>query len=153
MPLETEVPMNIDQYKAKLVFGMTGRQLICALLAVVAAFATFLPLVLGLGISPSIASYAVFVTAAPFLMIGFIHPDGELFEAYALLYFRHRTAKNKLSYAAINNTDEKGGVSHGVKSAGKVRWCEEIENFAVPTEPQKARERANQRIAAAAKAH
>ena len=96
MSLETRIPKEIHDYREKLVFGLSARQLASVAAAVVVVLATGLPLYYGLGVDLKIIEYVLILEAMPIIAVGFIQYKGLPFEDYALIRFNHRFGTRRL---------------------------------------------------------
>lgn len=96
MSIEVRIPKEIMEYKEKIIFGLSGRQL--------ASFAIALPIG-GLGYygalqvsNQDVAGYAAMIIAMPIWAIGFIKKNGFTFEKYVALMVRHMFGKSRREY-------------------------------------------------------
>ena len=95
--IRVRAPREIDEYKEKILFGLSFRQLICGLIAVVLGVGSYLLCTKVFAISADIASYIVIVLAAPPLAIGFVRIKGMFFEDYARQFYEWQSSpKRKL---------------------------------------------------------
>ena len=74
--ISVSVPKEISDYKEKVIFGLSLRQLVCGVIAVGLAVATGLLLVQVLGLSIDIAGYIIMVEVVPLMALGFVRPRG-----------------------------------------------------------------------------
>lgn len=93
-----ELPEEISNYKPKIIGGLTARQLVCMIVAVVMGIGIYLLGYYGFGLSSSAASYLSGFIAIPALAIGFITKDDMPFEVYLKYQIRHMLGKNKKYY-------------------------------------------------------
>lgn len=100
MPIETDIPIEIDEYQKKVIFGLTGRQLLCLVLAVALGIAVFFLGATVLGLPEDMAGWVLIGTVTPIFLIGFIRPGGEPFERYLSRKLRRAFWPNRLCYAA-----------------------------------------------------
>ena len=70
MSIEVRIPKEITEYKEKIIFGLSIRQLICFTFAITIGVGTYI-LVTKLS-NADIASYVVIVEVMPIFAIGFI---------------------------------------------------------------------------------
>ena len=98
MAIEVRIPKEITEYKEKIMFGMSVRQLVCTVLAVVLAVGMGLLLTKVFGMTIDTASYGIILVVLPILAIGFIQREGMPFEQYMRLVLRHRLSGNRLAY-------------------------------------------------------
>lgn len=98
--ISVSVPKEISDYKEKVIFGLSLRQLVCGVIAVGLAVATGLLLVQVLGLSIDIAGYIIMVEVVPLMALGFVRPRGRPFEEFARLYLDSKLGRHKFSYLA-----------------------------------------------------
>lgn len=98
MSLETHIPKEISDYREKLVFGLSARQLAAVSLAVAVVGITAFFLYYLLGIDLKILEYVLILEAMPIIAVGFIRHKGFNFEDYALIWFNHRFGPKYLPY-------------------------------------------------------
>lgn len=97
MAISVPVPKEITEYKEKLMFGLSGRQLIFSALAAVVAIGIGV-LCTVLGVSMTITGYVVMLAAAPLMAVGFIRKNNMPFEKYLFLILRSKMGQNQLAY-------------------------------------------------------
>ncbi len=101
MPLEVKIPKEINEYREKILFGLSIRQLICVAIAALLCIVTYF--VVRPFIGSDLAGYLVLVEAMPIMGVGFLRINGFSFEKYMMLVLRHtfgqqvRTYKTELS--------------------------------------------------------
>lgn len=84
--IEKPIPREIRDFKEKLVLGLTGRQLIAVILALIICVPTYIwgrPL-----LGDDVASWICILAATPSLMFGFYKKNGMTFEQYVKVMFR-----------------------------------------------------------------
>lgn len=96
MALETRIPKEITEYREKIVFGLSGRQLISVAAALAVVGATGFLLWYVLGINFSIVEYILILEAMPIVAFGFVRKDGMPLENYLLILFRYNFGNKKL---------------------------------------------------------
>lgn len=97
MALEVKVYGEITSYQAKVIMGMTWRQLLCASCALVfggGAFAIFY--VLGMD---DVGQWVASLIALPFGAFGWVRPKGLPFEKYASYVLAHKWNSKVRVYA------------------------------------------------------
>lgn len=118
MPIESEIPVEIEKYEKKIAFGLTARQLIFLPLALALAVGSYFVCTLKLKLSTDTTSWVVILLAMPMLALGFVRPHGEPFEQFVRLKIRQYLWRSHLYYAAhptpfepvvTNTTSQKGG--------------------------------------------
>lgn len=121
MPIEADIPLEIDNYQKKIIFGLTLRQLVCLGLALLMAGGVFALFVLVLGQDSQDAGWLIMAAVSPALAVGFVRPDGAPFEQFLARGLRHRLWPSRLYYTAEpepgqdtenRNTKRKGGIKH-----------------------------------------
>ncbi len=86
--IEIKIPKEITEYKEKLMFGLTVRQLI----SVVAALAVCVPLyIFGKDyLSDDVVGWIIMIIAIPIFAFGFFKYDGMPFEQFLLMLYRQK---------------------------------------------------------------
>lgn len=87
MPLEVKIPKEIMEYKEKIFFGLSIRQLICVVIATVVCLITYFFVKPFIG--NDLAGYLVLVEAMPIMGVGFLRINGFTFEKYVMLILKH----------------------------------------------------------------
>lgn len=111
MSLEVKVPTELTEYKEKIIFGLSLRQLIFTVIAVVMGGLSFWALYKPLGFDN--ASNVLVIIAAPAFAFGFINIKGYSLEKYLLIVYKHRYSpqkriyKNSISAEITHNYKEK----------------------------------------------
>lgn len=98
MAIEVRIPKEITEYKEKIMFGMSVRQLVCTIIAVVLAVGMGLLLTKVFGMTIDTASYGIILAVLPVLAVGFVRRKDMPFEQYMKLILRHRLSLNRLAY-------------------------------------------------------
>jgi len=98
MSLETRIPKEIHDYREKIVFGLSARQLAALGAAVAVVLATGLPLYYLAGVDLKILEYVLILEAMPIIAVGFIRHKGLPFEKYARIWLNHRFGEKRLLY-------------------------------------------------------
>lgn len=101
MSLETRIPKEITDYREKIVFGLSGRQLASLGCAIGLVGLTAFVLHYLLGVDLRILEYILILEAMPVIAVGFIRYKGLAFEDYVLVLFNHRFGPKVLA----NKTD------------------------------------------------
>lgn len=96
MSIEVRIPKEITEYKEKIIFGLTIRQLLCFILAIVLGIGSYLLLKSYIG--KEAASYIVILEVIPIFATGFFRKNGFTFEKYVKLILRHKLGRNKRKY-------------------------------------------------------
>lgn len=100
MPIETDIPMEIDTYRKKILFGLTGRQLLCGVAAAALSIGIYFLCTRQLGLSTDFTGWLIMAVAAPLLAMGFLRPQGVAFEEFLHLQLRQYTWPSRLPYEA-----------------------------------------------------
>lgn len=124
MALETRIPKEITEYREKIVFGMSGRQLIAVATAVVVVGLTAFVLWYLLGISFAVVEYILILEALPIVAFGFIRHKGMPFEQMLRIrknyHFGEKRLLNKNSLDFLPSlyplSPESGSSFEGAKS-------------------------------------
>ena len=137
MAIEVDIPMEIENYKEKIIFGMSLRQLVCFSSAVVAGVGAYFVCTKALHMSMDAASYVIIFLAMPLMALGFIKKDGQPFEKYLALMLRQRIGNNKLSYSTETELQQESNTERKSKYA----WIFEKESTGDgnPVLPQRER--------------
>lgn len=97
MAIEVDIPVEIDEYKEKIIFGMSLRQLACFSVAVVLSIGSYFVCTKILGMSMDATSYVIIAEALPLMALGFVQKDGQPFEKFFALMIRHKLGLHKLT--------------------------------------------------------
>lgn len=84
--IELPITKDITKYKPKLLLGLTTRQVICTVLALVAAVPLFL--IMDKIFIRDFTFFVCMALATPFVLCGFVHPYDMNFETYFLIIIR-----------------------------------------------------------------
>lgn len=103
MSIEVRIPKEIMEYKEKILFGLTIRQLLCFAAAI--ALGTGSYLLLKMYIGKEVASYVVIFEVIPIFALGFFRKNGFTFEKYVKLMLRHKLGRNRRKYQPELNLD------------------------------------------------
>ncbi|MCL2545752.1 MAG: PrgI family protein [Oscillospiraceae bacterium] len=127
--LATYVPKEITEYKPKLVLGLTLRQAIGLLCAIVCGAAVFFLFRQILDFPMDIASYITMAAAFPALSVGFLRPGGLNFEQYARNRYSHYICVKKRTHKNIKILDKEATrrneiISKTAQARGKQRLFE-----------------------------
>lgn len=95
-----KIPEEINKYKEKVVFGLTARQLVCVILALVLAVPTYLNTRSIVG--EDIAQYLIMIVGSPFIIIGFFTKNGMTFEKYLWTIIKFH-----IGYSKVRTIDSK----------------------------------------------
>lgn len=117
MAIEVDVPVEIDDYKEKLIFNMSLRQLGCFSAAVVLGVGSYFLCTKTMGLSMDATSYVIIAEALPLMALGFIQKDGQPFEKFFALMIRHRIGLHKLTLEAETDIEKELNTSEERKSS------------------------------------
>jgi len=127
MAIEVRIPKEITEYKEKIIFGLSIRQLICFTFAITIGVGTYI-FVTKLS-NADIASYVVIVEVMPIFAIGFVRKNGFTFEKYAAMMFRHKLGRNRRWYSTNLLIDEISSENDDARSAKKRRGEKNVWNI------------------------
>ena len=126
MPLEVKVPKEITDYREKIMFGLSVRQLICVIIASVLCIVTYFTIKPFIG--NDLAGYFVLGEAMPIMGVGFLRINGFTFEKYIMIILKHefsrqiRVYKTELSVDFFDYYSDFGlGVSMGEELVSKTK--------------------------------
>ena len=122
MSIEVRIPKEIMEYKEKVLFGMSLRQLVCFSSAIVLSVGSYLLLTKVIGLSMDAASYVIIVESMPLLAIGFVKKNGFTFEKYAALLIRHKLGQQIRPYQTELLTEETQTRENEEKKGSKYAW-------------------------------
>lgn len=100
MALETRIPKEITEYHEKIVFGMSGRQLIAVTVAAAVVGLTAFILCYLLDVPFAIVEYILILEALPIVAFGFIRHKGMPFEQLLRIRWNYHFGEKML----INKT-------------------------------------------------
>lgn len=137
MAIEVKIPKEITEYKEKIIFGLSIRQLVCFSIAIVLSISAYLLCTKIIGLSTEIAGYIVIFLSMPLLAMGFVRPNGMNFEKYAVLMLRYKFGHKVRKYKTELLIDdiaikENGGKTNEPKKPAKYGWI-----FTKSEKPQK----------------
>lgn len=154
MAIEVRIPKEIKEYKEKVIFGMSIRQLIFTGIAVIVSIATYFLLDRYTNLSSEVLGYVVIFEVMPLLAFGWIKKNGLHFEKYITLIIRHnlgtqiRPYQTKLLSEYVK-PKKKMALAVNKKADRGARECE---NFVVTKKSRKRkRSQALEKIKAAKK--
>jgi hypothetical protein len=107
MAIHAQIRKEINEYKPKLFFGLSGRQLIFSLLGITIGIVSYYRLSKIVG--TEISGYIVIVLVAPLFAFGYIKVDGEPFEKYLVKLYRftmYPKARVYISYITHHQTHQ-----------------------------------------------
>ncbi|GIP52977.1 PrgI family protein [Paenibacillus vini] len=130
MAIEVRIPKEITEYKEKILFGLSIRQLICFSLAIVLSIGSYLLLTKVFYLSMDAASYVIIIESIPLMAIGFVRKNGFPFEKYFALFLRHKTGRNKLLYRPELLIDQIPDPNKASERTSKYAWIFEKEEGA-----------------------
>ena len=95
--IRVRVPSEITEYKAKLFFGLTTRQLLFGILAIALGIGCYF-LLLKAGAGADAAGYAIIIIVIPLIAFGFITKDGLPFEKILSIIFKYKESPAERIY-------------------------------------------------------
>jgi len=103
MSLEVRIPKEITEYREKIIFGLSARQLASTGVALGTGVGLyfFLKNIIG----SNLTTYVVMILVAPIFAFGFYRKNGMSFEKFTKLYIRHLFCVHKKKYATELNVD------------------------------------------------
>ncbi|MBS5632611.1 PrgI family protein [Enterocloster bolteae] len=108
MSLETKIHKDINEYQEKILFGMSIRQLICALVSALLSVATGYIMTKKLGFTMDSASYVIILECMPIMALGFVRINGFTAEQYFKLLVKHYTGISRRKYRTVLEVDTIG---------------------------------------------
>ena len=118
--LEVRVPKEITEYKEKILFGLSIRQLFSFIFATLIGFLSYYLSFKFFG--KDVASYVVILITMPVFAFGFFKKDGFTFEKYIVIILRQKLGNNKRIYKtglSILKIEGKEGEIIGAKKTWK----------------------------------
>ncbi|MBU5428403.1 PrgI family protein [Tissierella pigra] len=118
--LEVRVPKEITEYKEKILFGLSIRQLFSFIFAILIGFLSYYLSFKFFG--KDVASYVVILITMPVFAFGFFKKDGFTFEKYIVIILRQKLGNNKRIYKtglSILKIEGKEGEIIGAKKTWK----------------------------------
>lgn len=153
MPIEVEIPLEITDYKRKVILGLSLRQLATLPIAIVVSILSFIILVNKLGMTIDNASWFIMLLAVPPLSIGFLQPNGEPFERWFLRKLHRLLEPQKLYYSTDMNTSEKEVTHHVSKKEQPICECRWIYSCTNASARKRRRKEIAKRLKAEQKAY
>ena len=96
MAIEVRIPKEIKEYKEKIIFGLSLRQLICVFIGGVICLATYFLTKPIVGVD--MASNIIMFEAVPIFVIGFVKVRSFAFEEFAVIFIKHQLKPKKRVY-------------------------------------------------------
>lgn len=148
MAIEVRIPKEITEYKEKILFGLSIRQLICFSAAIVLSIGSYMLLTKVFYLSMDAASYVIIIESIPLMAIGFVKKNGFPFEKYFALFLRHRIGRNKLLYRTELLIDKITDPNKESERKSKYAWIFEKEEGAVSgqSKPNRREQKLNKTI-------
>ncbi len=121
MSIEVRIPKEIKEYKEKIIFGLSLRQLISVFIGGIVCLGTYF------SISPivgaDVASDIIIFEAIPIFAVGFIKVRSFNFETYAKIFIKHKLGNNKRTYENklyMLNLREEKNIDYAIKEVRNV---------------------------------
>ena len=119
MSIEVRIPKEIKEYKEKIIFGLSLRQLVSVLIGGIVCLSTYFLLKPICG--SNIASDIIILEAMPIFAFGFIKVRNLNFEEFIKIFLKHKLKKNIRIYETKLTLEYlKGGQSEDRKGVDKV---------------------------------
>lgn len=99
--IEVKIPKEIRDFKSKVIFNLTARQIICLVTALVINFPVYIflkPI-----ISDELASWFMIIISLPLFLVGFVKKDGIPYERFALIMLRFSFLTPKIRKYKVEN--------------------------------------------------
>ena len=103
MPLEVKIPKEINEYREKILFGLSIRQLICVAIAAILCTVTYF--IVRPFIGNDLAGYLVLLEAMPIMGVGFLRINGFSFERYVMIMLKHTFGQQMRAYKTELSVD------------------------------------------------
>ncbi|MCU7194811.1 hypothetical protein GMA43_11885 [Turicibacter sanguinis] len=127
MSLEVKIPKEITEYEGKIIFGLTGRQILASFVAIGTMLIIYpnVTKLLGEKVGQPIAMLII----VPIWLVGFVKKDGLSFEKYALNIIRFYFSKKKRYFSTdlnkiLKDFEIEQGVKKNVKKHTKTNFKE-----------------------------
>ena len=136
MSVEVRIPKEITEYQEKIICGLSIRQLICTVIAMIISIPSYIFLLPSLGVD--ITGYVVILEVVPFIALGFLRPRGLKFEKVLLVFLKHQLGNSKRKFNSIVQSDLLEGECKDVRNqqdenekfvGRKVKEAREYEGF------------------------
>ncbi len=98
MSISVSVPKEITEYREKIVFGLSGRQLAFTGVTIVLAIGLGALCTMVMGLSIDTTGYVILAAATPLMALGFVRKEDMPLEQYIALLLRSKFGRNKLYY-------------------------------------------------------
>lgn len=125
MSIEVRIPKEITEYKEKILFGLSLRQLLFFILAIIVCGASYFIMTMALNWNKDMVGYIVMIEVVPLLAFGFVRKNGLPFEKYASMMIRHKTGILKRPYKTDLQINR---IKNGKEKDGKYDWIFKKEN-------------------------
>jgi hypothetical protein len=99
MSIEIKIPKEITEYKEKIIFGLSIRQLISLFIGIIVSIGVYISLYKKIG--HDLTGYIVIIVCIPIFGIGFIKINNFTFEAYIKNIIRHYLGDRVVSYKTL----------------------------------------------------
>lgn len=98
MAISVSIPKEITEYKEKIIFNLSLRELVCFIIASVLGAVSYFFCTQILKFSLEIAGYIVILLSAPILAVGFIRKDKVPFEKYITQLISYKFSQKQFWY-------------------------------------------------------
>ena len=114
MSVEVRIPKEITEYQEKIMFGLSIRQLVCTVIAIVISVPSYIFLMNKIG--QELTGYIVMIEVVPFIAIGYLKPKGLKFEKVLVMFLKHQFGKSRRNYKTVVQVDlSEGGNENDIK--------------------------------------
>lgn len=114
MSVEVRIPKEITEYQEKIMFGLSIRQLVCTVIAIVISVPSYIFLMNKIG--QELTGYIVMIEIVPFIAIGYLKPKGLNFEKVLVMFLKHQFGKSRRNYKTVVQVDLlEGGNENDIK--------------------------------------
>lgn len=123
MSIEVRIPKEIKEYKEKIIFGLSLRQLISVFIGGIICLSTYFltkPIV-----GSEMASDIIIIEAIPIFAFGFIKVRSFDFEVFAKIFIKYKLSKHKRTYENKLNIEL---IKNEYKSVDSKKEVRKVEN-------------------------
>ncbi|MCU7197981.1 MAG: PrgI family protein [Turicibacter sanguinis] len=114
MAIEVRIPKEIMEYQAKIMGGLTGRQLVSSAVAIISMFVIY-PISINL-FGVDLGQMVALTLILPIWLVGFYKKEGMSFEKYLMMIFNHyRSHKKRYLQTNITELFKQNEVKQNVK--------------------------------------
>lgn len=125
MSIEVRIPKEIKEYKEKIIFGLSLRQLISVFIGGIVCLGTYF--LISPIVGADLASDIIIIEAIPIFAFGFIKVRSFNFETYAKIFIKHKLGNNKRIYENklyMLNLKEEKNIDYAIKEVRNIETVE-----------------------------